>query len=105
MRALAEEIGVALENGDLDGVGTLMGEHWEHQRALHPAIPTALIDEIVRRAAGAGALGSKAMGASGGGCVLVIARANAVERVRAAIAPLGTIVPFAVDTEGLARFG
>jgi len=25
--------------------------------------------------------------------------------VRAAIAPLGTIVPFAVDTEGLARFG
>lgn len=103
MRALAEEIGGALENGNLDGVGTLMGEHWKHQRALHPAIPTALIDEIVRRAAGAGALGSKAMGASGGGCVLVIARADAVKRVRAAIAPLGTIVPFALDTGGLAH--
>jgi D-glycero-alpha-D-manno-heptose-7-phosphate kinase len=103
MRTLAEEIGVALEAGDLDAVGALMGEHWEHQRALHPAIPTPLIDEIVRRAAGAGALGSKAMGASGGGCVLVIAGAGAVKRVRAAIAPLGTIVPFALDNEGLAR--
>ncbi len=103
MRTLAEEIGVALEGGDLDAVGALMGEHWEHQRALHPAIPTPLIDEIVKRAAGAGALGSKAMGASGGGCVLVIAGTAAVKRVRAAIAPLGTIVPFALDTEGLAH--
>ena len=103
MRALAEQIGKALKGGDLDGVGTLMGEHWEHQRALHPAIPTPLIDEIVRRAAGAGALGSKAMGASGGGCVLVIAGAGAVDSVRAAIAPLGTMVPFTLDTAGLAR--
>jgi D-glycero-alpha-D-manno-heptose-7-phosphate kinase len=103
MRTLAEEIGVALEGGDLDAVGALMGEHWEHQRALHPAIPTPLIDEIVKRAAGAGALGSKAMGASGGGCVLVIAGESAVKRVRAAIAPLGTIVPFALDTEGIAH--
>jgi D-glycero-alpha-D-manno-heptose-7-phosphate kinase len=103
MRTLAEEIGVALEAGDLDAVGALMGEHWEHQRALHPAIPTPLIDEIVKRAAAAGALGSKAMGASGGGCVLVIAGAGSVKRVRAAIAPLGTIVPFALDSDGLAR--
>ncbi len=103
MRTLAEQIGAALEAGDIDGVGALMGDHWEHQRALHPAIPTPLIDEIVRRAGAAGALGSKAMGASGGGCVLVIAKADAVERVRAAIAALGTIVPFALDSRGLAR--
>jgi D-glycero-alpha-D-manno-heptose-7-phosphate kinase len=103
MKTLAEQISVALEAGDLDGVGTLMGEHWEHQRALHPAIPTPLIDEIVRRAAGAGALGSKAMGASGGGCVLAIAGAGAVDRVRAAISPLGSVVPFTLDTGGLTR--
>jgi D-glycero-alpha-D-manno-heptose-7-phosphate kinase len=103
MRTLAEAIGGAREAGDLDTVGALMGEHWEHQRALHPAIPTPLIDEIVKRAAGTGALGSKAMGASGGGCVLVIAGVGTVKRVRAAIAPLGTIVPFALDTDGLAR--
>jgi D-glycero-alpha-D-manno-heptose-7-phosphate kinase len=105
MRALAEEIGCSLEGGDLDSVGRLMGEHWRHQRALHSAIPTPLIDEIVSRASAGGALGSKAMGASGGGCVLVISAAHAVEEVRAAIAPLGRLVPFRIDTEGLARCG
>ncbi len=103
MRALAEEIAAFLEDGDLDSVGALVGEHWRHQRALHPAIPTPLIDEIVARAYANGALGSKAMGASGGGCVLVIAAENSVERVRAAIEALGTLIPFALDTEGLAR--
>lgn len=103
MRALAEEMGASLEAGDLDSVGALVGEHWLHQRALHPAIPTPLIDEIVSRASAHGALGSKAMGASGGGCVLVITAKDSTERVRAAIEPLGTILPFRLDTGGLAR--
>lgn len=103
MRELALEIALALETGDIDSVGALMGEHWIHQRALHPAIPTPLIDEIVSRARANGALGSKAMGASGGGCVLVIAHANSADRVRTAIATLGTILPFRIDTKGLAR--
>jgi D-glycero-alpha-D-manno-heptose-7-phosphate kinase len=101
MRALAEQIGSALERGDLDSVGALMDEHWHHQRTLHAAIPTPLIDEIVSRARASGALGSKAMGASGGGCVLVIAPAGSVGRVRSAIAALGTILPFRIDTAGL----
>jgi len=103
MRALAEEMSVALESGDLDGVGALVGEHWRHQRALHPAIPTPVIDEIVSRASASGALGAKALGASGGGCVLVVSAADSVERVCAAIAPLGTRVPFRLDTGGLSR--
>jgi D-glycero-alpha-D-manno-heptose-7-phosphate kinase len=102
MRTLAEEICDCLEDGDLDCVGTLVGEHWRHQRALHPAIPTPLIDEIVSRAYANGALGSKAMGASGGGCVLVISAEQSVERVRAAIEPMGRLIPFRIDTEGLA---
>jgi D-glycero-alpha-D-manno-heptose-7-phosphate kinase len=50
----------------------------------------------------AGAIGGKALGASGGGCVVVIARDAVVDRVRAAVAPLGEIVPFAIDEVGLA---
>lgn len=103
MRTLAEEICTFLEDGNLDGVGALMGEHWRHQRALHPAIPTPLIDRIVDIAYANGAIGSKAMGASGGGCVLVVCAEQSVERVRAAVAPLGTILPFQLDTKGLAR--
>jgi D-glycero-alpha-D-manno-heptose-7-phosphate kinase len=103
MRVLAEEMCASLEGGDLDAVGALVGEHWIHQRSLHPAIPTPLIDEIVSRASASGALGSKAMGASGGGCVLVIAADDCTELVQTAIEPLGTIIPFRIDTEGLAR--
>lgn len=101
MKALARDMTVALEAGDLDLLGALVAEHWRHQRALHPAIPTPRMDEIVYRAQRAGALGWKATGASGGGCVFVLAGSDNVEAVRAAVAPLGEIVPFALDTEGL----
>lgn len=105
MKALARQMADALEDGSLDDVGTLVGEHWLYQRSLHPAIPTPRIDEIVMRAQGAGAIGWKAMGASGGGCVLVICGADNVDAVRAAIAPLGTLLPFALDRTGLSDAG
>lgn len=101
MRELAVEMATALERSDLDAVGDLLKEHWEHQRSLHPSIPTPRIDEIIARSKQAGALGSKAMGASGGGCVLVLAPANRAEQVRATLRPLGEILDFNVDEKGL----
>src|SRR5207253_1217423 len=101
MKDLAIEMARALEAGNLDDLGRLMGEHWEHQRSLHPSIPTQRIDRIVASARKAGALGSKAMGASGGGCVLVLAREGERDRVRAEIGDLGTPLDFAVDLDGL----
>lgn len=101
MRELAGEMAVALERSDLDAIGDLLREHWEHQRSLHPSIPTAHIDEIVSRSRQAGALGAKAMGASGGGCVLVIARPDDAGRVRDAVRPLGEILEFEIDESGL----
>ncbi len=102
MRELAEQMATALERADLDAVAGLMDEHWQFQRTLHPAIPTPLIDDIIDRARSAGALGGKAMGASGGGCVLVMARPDTADRVRQAIASLGTILEFQVDSQGVA---
>ncbi len=101
MKTLARDMVVVLESGDLDLLGALIAEHWLHQRSLHPAIATARIDEIVMRAHAAGARGWKAMGASGGGCVFVLAAADNVETVRAAVGPLGQFVPFQVDRDGL----
>lgn len=100
MKALATEIAAALRSGDLDALGTLIGEHWTHQRALHPAITTERIDAIGRAAEGAGALGMKALGASGGGCVLAIARDGREEELARALAPLGERIDFAVDHGG-----
>lgn len=100
MREIAKEMAGALERGDLDSVGALLNEHWEHQRSLHPSIPTPRIDSIVEHSLRAGALGAKAMGASGGGCVLIIARADNVDRIRDVVRPLGEILDFRVDEEG-----
>lgn len=101
MRELAIDMAMALDAADLDAVGQLMNEHWEHQRGLHPSIPTERIDEIIGAALRAGALGAKAMGASGGGCVLIVARADDVERIRTTVRPMGTILDFDIDEEGL----
>jgi D-glycero-alpha-D-manno-heptose-7-phosphate kinase len=101
MREIAKETAVALGAGNLDEVGRLVAEQWKHQRSLHPAIPTALIDRMIETALNNGAIGCKALGASGGGCVLMIAAAGREEEVRAAVAEMGTEITYQVDDSGL----
>lgn len=101
MRDLAAEMIAALRGGSLDVLGELVAEHWLHQRQLHPRITTPEIDALLAAAANAGALGGKALGASGGGCVLVIAPDDKVGPVRAAVARFADLVPFMVDRTGL----
>ena len=101
MRELAMEMADALGRSDLHALGGILNEHWTHQRALHPSIPTPKIDEVVAKSLSAGALGAKAMGASGGGCVLIIAAPDSVDRIRSAVRPLGEILDFSVDEAGM----
>lgn len=101
MRANAEQMADALTRGHFEWLAALVEEQWNHQRSLHPAIPTPLIDEIIAAARAAGAVGGKALGASGGGCVLVIAAEGRIDSVRQAIAPLGEILPFEIADNGV----
>jgi D-glycero-alpha-D-manno-heptose-7-phosphate kinase len=101
MASLARLMATALSHGDLDALGALVGEHWQHQRALHPGITTPRIEAVVAAASAAGALGAKPLGASGGGCVAVIAAADRVEAVRAAVTPMATLLDWRVSTDGV----
>ena len=104
LRRMATNAGeqlAAFALGDVDGFARLVREQWLLQRALHPKIPTPRIDDIIARAAAAGSLGGKALGASGGGCVVVIAADGAEASVRAAIAPLGELLPFTIARSGV----
>jgi D-glycero-alpha-D-manno-heptose-7-phosphate kinase len=101
MKALALSMANALRHCDIDELASLVGEHWAHQRSLHPAIPTARIDAIIDRARRAGALGAKALGASGGGCVLVIARRGLESSVASAVSTLGPLLPFDIAERGV----
>jgi D-glycero-alpha-D-manno-heptose-7-phosphate kinase len=101
MRQLAEDMARALEHADVDGLASLVGEHWAHQRSLHPAIPTNRIDAIIEQARIAGAIGAKALGASGGGCVLVIAGRGRESTVANAVSALGPLLPFRIAMRGV----
>ena len=100
IRRLAELMVDALVRGAVDELGALVGEHWEHQRSLHAAITTPRIDAIIDRARTGGAYGAKALGASGGGCVLVMAPRAQVPMLRGALADLGVLLPVTIDHDG-----
>lgn len=101
MQELARLMADALAAGNISELGQLVGEHWEHQRALHPRITTPRIDAIATAAYGAGALGLKALGASGGGCVLIVAPEDGADRVNRAVAALGEQLPWRVAHTGV----
>lgn len=100
MRDLANAMVDALAAGDIDTLGDLVGEHWAYQRSLHPAIPTPAIDAILADAGKAGARGGKALGASGGGCVLAIAAEGREDDVRRAMAAQAAPIPVRVARQG-----
>ncbi len=100
MKTLAVDMAAALRAGDIDALGRLVAEHWTHQRALHPSITTPRIDALAESAARAGALGVKALGASGGGCVLAIAAEGREAELAAALASRGDRLAYRVDEGG-----
>ncbi len=103
MREIAEQMATTVAQGNFDRLAMLVTEQWMHQRALHPAIPTPLIDDIIAHAEAAGSIGAKALGASGGGCVLVMARADRVDAVRKSVELLGEVLPFTLARDGVER--
>ena len=100
MKAIALDMAAALRSGDIDALGGLTGEHWQHQRTLHPSITTPRIDAIADAAGSAGALGIKALGASAGGCVVAIAARGREEELVRALSRLGARLEYSVDTTG-----
>ena len=100
MRDLAVMMIAALLRGAIDDLGALVGEHWAHQRMLHTSITTPRIDAIIDQAMAGGAYGAKALGASGGGCVLIMAPRERTPLLRHQLAELGVLLPMAVDHEG-----
>ncbi len=101
MRDLAELMEAALERGALDTLSDLVRSHWERQRALHEDITTERIDALMAATASVGALGFKALGASGGGCVLLLAAEDDVDAVRRTAATMGEVLPFTVARTGV----
>lgn len=100
--AIAAAMRAALEKADWPEVGRLIREEWSHRRKNTPRISTAAIDQLVKVARRAGALGGKVCGAGGGGCVFFLVERGEADRVSRAIAEAGAeLLPVRLATRGL----
>jgi D-glycero-alpha-D-manno-heptose-7-phosphate kinase len=89
----------ALEKGDLNTLGELMHEHWEHKRRRSKGMSNSQIDEWYELGRKNGAIGGKLVGAGGGGFLLFYSEDH--RRLRTAMAHAGLEeVRFRFDFEG-----
>jgi D-glycero-alpha-D-manno-heptose-7-phosphate kinase len=100
MKELAGQMTDAIEHGTIDEVAALVDEHWQCQRSLHARITTPGIERVLDVARRAGAVGGKALGASGGGSVLVIASESSTDNVRATVSAVAQPLSFSIDEVG-----
>lgn len=99
--AMADSVKRLLVNARLPRLGPVLDESWRVKKQMAPGVSTPALDRLYRRARRAGAEGGKVAGAGGGGCLLLVARPAAHDRVRASMRRAGLReVPVAIEPEG-----
>ncbi len=102
LRNCAIRMRTVLLEGDLDEFGALLSQNWKHQKALDPSVTNAQIDTLFVEAMEAGAVGGKACGAGGGGCLLFFTAPGRQSEVSDALSRAGArVIPFQFDFTGL----
>jgi len=101
LKDITAEMKIALMSGDLRRFGKLLFENWKNQKRLHPSVTNSDIDGLFNLALSKGAIGGKACGAGGGGCILFYCSAESHPRVRKALEEAGIkIIDFNFDEHG-----
>lgn len=102
IRRVSHEFRDALTGGTLDELGPLLNANWDAQKQLHPSTTNETVDHFFSIARNAGALGGKALGAGGGGCLYFLARSGETERLTYALERVGgEILRAGFDLNGL----
>ena len=102
LKSIAFEMKNVLLNGDLKAFGELLNENWKNQKALHPSVTNPQIDDIFEAVMANGALGGKACGAGGGGCLLFYAQPDCEHLVRKKLEEAKVnVIDFNFDFTGL----
>lgn len=103
---LAEQMHTALQRGDVDTFGTLIGEHWRINQRMDPGCTNPFINDLFDHMQPV-MLGAKLAGAGGGGFAIVVTKSrDAVAELHARLVACyaGTSValwPSAVAQDGL----
>lgn len=90
-----------LENGNVDGFGELLHEHWEMKKKRSNKMSDPFIDECYDNARKNGALGGKIIGAGGGGFFMFYCRGSDAPKLAMAMKKMGLKpMKFQFDFEG-----
>ena len=102
LRRLARDLKTVLLTGDLESFGEILQENWASQRELDPSITNETIDGLFDLALSSGAVGGKALGAGGGGCLLFYSEPDREHILRKALEARGVqVIEFNFDARGL----
>jgi D-glycero-alpha-D-manno-heptose-7-phosphate kinase len=102
LKALTLDMKKALLLGDVDAIGELLHQAWEHKKRLDEDITTTHVDRLYKLARREGAIGGKMPGAGGGGYFLFLTRFDRKHRVAQALEKHGgQVVPFQFESRGL----
>jgi len=102
LKRIAKEMKIALLNGDLYQFGKLLAENWENQKKLDESVTNYTVEELFQIAYRNGAIGGKALGAGGGGCLLFYCELNKEHKVKKALMDQGMqIIDFNFEFKGL----
>jgi D-glycero-alpha-D-manno-heptose-7-phosphate kinase len=82
LKKIAIDMKIALLNDEVDKFGILLDKNWENQKQLHESVTNPTVDKIFKLAKKNGAIGGKALGAGGGGCLLFFCEQNSEQKVR-----------------------
>ncbi len=99
---IARDMRETLERGDWHATGQALAAEWTNRKQLAPGVTTPAIDDLLARAASAGAWAGKVCGAGGGGCLFCLTPPERHADVSAALAAGGArVLPFTIDTDGV----
>lgn len=102
LKRIAVAVKDALITDDLFSFGKLLSENWENQKRLHTSITNSQIDSLFDAALKNGAVGGKACGAGGGGCLIFFCYPDKEHLVRKKLEETGAmVIDFNFDFEGL----
>jgi D-glycero-alpha-D-manno-heptose-7-phosphate kinase len=90
---------ILTSGGDLDEIGLLLHNAWEHKKALEPSVTRPELDAMYERGRRAGALGGKILGAGGGGFLILYCRPELQGALRSELAELAE-TPFSMVSDG-----
>jgi D-glycero-alpha-D-manno-heptose-7-phosphate kinase len=102
IRDTAVAMKTALQRGDWDEVGRQIAKEWDNRKRLAPGVSTPAIDDLMARAAAAGATAAKVCGAGGGGCLFCYGPPAARPAIAEALARGGArLLDYRIEMDGL----